>query len=315
MNNQLSKNIIATITYFDVSDYPLTAFEIWKHLIKANPTLESKTIQQKWSLTEVLQALENEKIQEYISQKNGFYFLYGREKIVAIRSRREILNIYKIRKLRRRISLLRCIPFVRMICLTGRLSQKNGTEESDLDVFIVLKNEHIWTGRFLMTAVTHIFGWRRYGKKEKDRICLNYYVTDKSLKVPTQDLFAAHEYSFILPLFDSGKVFNKFQQVNCLWMQAHKPNYNFLDFKSELTIFDSKFSFWTRVIFEKIFNFKYIENKMRKLQQQKILNNPKSKFNGALIIANDKHLVFLPKPHGPKIFTEYKRRFEALEIM
>ena len=53
---------------------------------------------------------------------------------------------------------------------------------------------------------------------------------------------------------------------------------------------------------------------MRKFQKDKILNNPKTKGLGALIIANDDHLVFLPEPHGPKVFSEYKRRFEALEL-
>jgi hypothetical protein len=315
MNTQLYKNIIATITYFDVMDYPLTAFEIWKHLIQASPiSSEMQNEKKQWSLTEVLQLLENQKIKEYVGQKNGWYFLVGREKIVGIRSRREILNTYKIRKLSRRVKLLKSIPFVRMICLTGRLSQKNGTEDSDLDVLIVIKDGHLWTGRFLITVITHFLRWRRHSKKQKDRICLNYFMSDKFLKVPTKDLFAAQEYSFILPIFDQANFFQQFQQTNSSWIREYKPDYCFTNFHSELTIEDSYLSSTIRKILEKLFSFSFLERKLRKIQKEKIENNPKTKLKNSLIIANDQHLVFLPKPHGPKIFSEYKRRFEALEI-
>ncbi len=314
MTNQLQKNIIATITYFDVNDYPLTAFEIWKHLIKASSSVNIEDEKSSWTLTEVMFALEGSTVKKYASEKNGFYFLQGREDLISKRKKRETISVDKIKKLRKKTFILKFVPFVRMICLTGGLSQKNGNNESDLDVLIVLKNKHIWTGRFFMTAVTQILGWRRYGKKQKNRICLNYYITDKSLKVPTQDLFSAQEYSFILPIFDCGKVFADFQKANSIWMREYKPNYDFYNFDSELTIHDSKFSKLFRVFFEKNFNFELIENKMRDFQKKKILNNPKTKKMGALIIANDNHLVFLPEPHGPKVFSEYKRRFEALEM-
>lgn len=314
MTNQLQKNIIATITYFDVNDYPLTAFEIWKHLIKANSSVKDEDEQESWTLTKVMFALESEIVKEYVGEKNGFYFLQGRGELIKMRNKREMVSVHKIKKLRQKVFLLKYVPFVRMICLTGRLSQKNGTDKSDIDVFIVLKDGYIWTGRFLMTAVTQLFGWRRYGKKQKNRICLNYYVTDESLKVPTQDLFASQEYSFSLPIFDSEKVFDEFQKINSVWMREYKPNYNFSKFESELTVYDSGFSFWLRLIIEQFFAFKFVEDQMRKFQKKKILSNPKTKKMGALIIANDKHLVFLPEPHGPKVFSEYKRRFEALEL-
>lgn len=310
----LQKNIIATITYFDVNNYPLTAFEIWKHLIKTSSSVKREDEKESRSLTEVMFELESEVVKKYVSEKNGFYFLSGREKLIKVRNERELISVQKIKKLKRKVFLLKYVPFVKMICLTGRLSQKNGTDKSDIDVFIVLKDEYIWTGRFLMTAVTQLFGWRRYGKKQRDRICLNYYVTDKSLKVPTQDLFSSQEYSFILPIFDSGKIFDEFQKSNIEWMKEYKPNHTFVEFDSDLTVVDSGFSFWMRLVIEQFFSFKFVEDLMRSIQKNKILNNPKTNKIGALIIANDKHLVFLPEPHGPKVFSEYKKRFEALEL-
>lgn len=314
MTSKLQKNIIATITYFDVNDFPLTSFEIWKHLIKANSVVKNETEKNSWSLTEVLSALESEQIKNYVSQKNGFYFLAGREKLIEKRGKREVISVNKIKKLRKKTFWLRVIPFVRMICLTGKLSQKNGTDSSDLDVLVVLKNKHIWTGRFLITFFTQILGWRRYDKKQKNRICLNYYITDKNLKIPTQDLFSAQEYSFILPLFDSKNIFERFNRINQEWIKDYKPNYDFLDSKSNLTISDSKWTSFFRSFFEIFFNFEFIENFMRNFQKKKILNNPKTAKISALIITNDQHLVFLPEPHGPKIFSEYKKRFEALEV-
>ena len=309
MNRELAKNIVATITYYDVLDYPLTSFEVWRHLIVQNSACEEGG----WTLAEIVNCLQGDSLKKYITHKNGFYALYGRDSLIDQRKDREIISLNKMKKLRRIISILRISPFVRMICVTGRLAYRNCEEESDLDVLVAYKNGHIWTGRFFLTIFAHFLGVRRHGEKTTDRICLNYHITTDALAVPTRDLFAAHEYSFIFPLFDHKNYFEDFCAKN-MWIKDYKPHYSCAYKKHQLTMHDSFFSLHVRNFFEVIFADRGMEERLQKLQKKKIQNNPKTHIEGSLILCNDRCLVFLPKPHGPEVFEEYKKRLDALEI-
>jgi len=309
MDKVLYKNIIATVTYYDVLNYPLTAFEVWKHLIRASSD-DSRNI---WSLADVQYALKEKEVSQYISQKNGMHFLFGRDKLVALRRQREYISFVKMRKLRRIISILRISPFVRMICVTGRLAYNNCDRESDLDVLVTYKYGHIWTGRFCLTVLSHVLGVRRQDDKTNDRICLNYHITTKSLRVPTQDLFAAHEYVFATSLFDTG-YYVQFCDKNREWIQNMKPHHKCARIKSELTTEDNIITRYVRGLLEFVLADKAMEKRLKKLQLEKIQSNPKTQKEGALILCNDNNLIFLPKPQGPVVFEEYKRRFDALEI-
>lgn len=309
MDRTLSKNIIATLTYYDVLDYPLTAFEIWKHLIN----VDSPHYKKKWSLASVMDHVSDPSLMEYVEQKNGFYFLCGREHLVDVRKEREIISLKKLRRLRRIVSFLRISPFVRMICVTGRLAYRNCEKESDLDILVAYEPGHIWTGRFMLTAISHLCGVRRYAKKTVDRVCLNYHVTTRSLELPTRDLFAAHEYSFIFPLFDHAQHFDYFAKENT-WITFYKPHYTDAHKIHCLCTRDSWWSSGVRNILEFICGDVGTEGRLRRWQQKKIVKNPKTHEEGALIIHTDDHLVFLPVPHGPDVFEEYKKRLDALEI-
>ncbi len=310
VNREIAKDIIATIVYYDVLDYPLTAFEVWKHLINAHVDKNSV----RCHMQDIELCLRRPEVQKYISEKNGFYFLTGREKLVALRKEREIISLRKIQKLRKIVSFLRCSPFVRMICVTGRLAYRNCEEDSDLDVLVAYKGGHIWTGRFCMTVLAHICGVRRYGSKTSDRVCLNYHITTDSLGVPTRDLFAAHEYSFTFPLYDNNHFFDAFCAQNA-WIKNYHVHYVPHDEKKHaLTIGDNLWSMLVRSVGELILGDKGMENRLRKVQKNKIARNPQTMREGALIFYNDQHLIFLPQPHGPEVFEEYKKRLDALEI-
>lgn len=309
MDTILAKNIIATITYYDVLDYPLTSFEIWKHLIRSNADHSTDV----WELKDILRCLNAEYVERYIAEKNGMYFLHGREKLVSVRRTRENISLTKVKKLRRIVAILRIAPFVRMMCVTGRLSYRNCESTSDLDLLIVYRNGHIWTGRFFLTIFTHILGVRRHDGMTNDRACLNYHITTESLCVPTKDLFAAHEYSFIYPLFDANDHFTEFAVQN-EWISSYKPHYSAQHKRHRATLHDSFMSKKIRMVLEWILADTAMEKRLERVQKKKIQENPKTRTEGALILYSDRHLVFLPKPHGPVIFEQYKERYDALEI-
>jgi len=78
--NDLPKNILATIVYYDVLDYPMTAFEIWKYLLKIKN--EENEPEEKNNLLDIINYLEKEELKKFVEEYRGFYFLKGRRELV-----------------------------------------------------------------------------------------------------------------------------------------------------------------------------------------------------------------------------------------
>lgn len=316
MLNNAQKQIIATIAYYNEMDYPLTFFEVWKSF--TNYESNTNILINKLELTEIIELLENKELRKYVEEFQGFYFLKGRRELVEKRIKKNKVASLKLKKLRRIVWFLRFIPFVRMIAVTGRLAMKNAEKDSDWDIFVVLKKSRIWTGRTLVTVFVHLIGKRRYGNKIKDRICLNYFVTEESLKINIKErplevnLFSANEYSFMVPLF-GFKIFRKFQIRNP-WVKEFKPNFEISEVRNMKMISDSHFSKAIRKCGEKMLKFDFIEKFLRKIEMEKIANNPKTHLTGSIIEANDDCLAFLPEPQGKEIYEKCKEKLVELGI-
>jgi hypothetical protein len=304
MLNNVEKHIVATIAYYNELEYPLTSFEVWRHLTVISEQEISK--REEVSLTDIMDELDNREIKKYVDENHGFYFLKGKRKLIKKRIRGDKIASLKMKRLRKVVRLLRCIPFVRMIGITGRLAMKNARSGSDWDLFVTLKKGKIWTGRTLLTAFIHLIGKRRYGDKIRDRICLNYFITDGSLRINISErpfevnLFSAGEYSFMIPLF-GFETFRKFQIRN-FWIKNFKPSYEISETGNIRMVVDSYFSKFLRKCGEKLLDFNFLENFLRKIEMEKIARNPKTRLPGSIIEANDKTLVFLPKPQGREIY-------------
>jgi len=330
MQNNLSQNILATIAYYDVLDYPLTVFELGKYLI-SNPayaqapayvetsagepagrqqTVNSEQEKSKVAIVDIINELEKEELKKKLETFRGYYFLPGRKDLVAQRIERNKISEEKFKIIRRVAKLLRFVPYVRMILVTGRVAMKNADKKSDLDLLISLEKGRIFTGRTLVTLVVHLLGKRRYGKKITNRICLNYFITTNSLEIEMQDLFASSEYFFAVPLFGFD-YFQKFQEANS-WIGKYHENYLPARLPNLKLVADNYFSKIIRTAGEKIFGWDFLERKLSSWQIRRINADPRTKKAGSLIVADDKSLVFLPDPQGPKVFEAFKLRMEKL---
>jgi hypothetical protein len=305
----MRKNILSTIIYYDILDYPLTSFELWKYLLSRNAKRETRN-DEKASLAEVAAGLENEELKKQIEEYRGFYFLKGRKNLVAQRLERNKISERKFKKIRRTVFWLRMAPFVRMMAVTGRVAMKNAAGKSDLDLLIVLKNNRIFTGRLLVTLLAHILGRRRHGNKITDRICLNYFITDGSLEIGSHDIFSAHEYSFTVPVF-GAEVFREFQKEND-WIIGHKPSFA-PDAVLGLKIMED--TAWVRAVREfgeMILDSDKLEARLKKWQMDRIVGDPRTYQKGSGVTAGSDALVFLPDPQGPRVYEKYRERVDAL---
>ena len=305
-HSKLRKYLLATVAYYDGFSYPLTAFEVWRYLIRTDYSSDSERVE--IELADTISALQSDVFSKFLENFSGFYFLKGRREIVDFRIKNQKISAGKLRRLRRVVFWLRFIPFVRMVGATGGLAMKNAHWKSDWDLLIVTAAGHIWTGRTLVTLFSQIIGKRRYDQKIVNRLCLNYFLTEQSLEVITKDLFSANEYMFMIPLF-GGDVYHRFQIKN-QWIKNIKPTYNLQELPHLKIITDNIFSKTFRNIGEFVLGGVWLEKGLRNIEKRKILENPKTHQEGSLVYAENDALVFLPVPHGPVIFERFKEKIE-----
>jgi len=300
--------ILETVAYYDVFDYPLTEFEVWKLLLASDGEGERvKSV----SFFAVRETLGGSFLSKRLGRARGFAFLRGREMLVALRMKRQKVADQNIKSARRIAGIMRFFPFVRMVGLSGSLSMKNADQRSDLDFFIVLRSGYIWTGRAVVTILLHLFGLRRHGGKVARRACLNFWVTTRSLEIHLKDIFSSNEYFFLIPFFGKN-VFAKFQTANT-WIRRFRPHFGSTRLSHTALLFDTPTAHFSRALFETIFVGLRVEDALRFLQKKKILSNPKTRNFGGIIEATDETLIFLPHPRGPEIFEAFLQRMSDIE--
>jgi len=238
--NFLEKSIIATLCYYDIFDYPLTGLEVFKFLI--NPLYVVGQIDNIYqielepikdiSLGGVLEALEGEKIKKLVSQKNGFYFLKGRNNLVKQRIERQKIAAERWKKVVRVLKFIQGVPFVKMIAVCNSLAIDNSKEEADIDFFIIVRRKRIWLARFLITFLVWLMGEWRHKQKISNRICLSFYVSEeflslKSISIKPYDIYLANWIYQLQPVFCQEKIYEDFILAN-QWVKDYLLNFGLL---------------------------------------------------------------------------------------
>lgn len=308
-------SILRTIVYYDCLNFPLTSFEVYEYLTK-NPEEKGP---KKIDYGQVCSALFlNSALKNFIEEKNGFYFLNGRSYLVEQRIEREKISSKKWKKLRHAAVLLQAVPFLRLIFVSGSLAQNSCHSESDLDLLIVAKSGRIWTARFFATILTHVLGLRRHGEKIKDRVCLNHYITDKSLQIPQagRSLYTAQIYNQLVLLFEKEpNLFSRFREENG-WIKNYfqavssaKRNGDDLAEMNLKRIKEIRVLLFLARAAEFILKGYLggrLEMFLRRVQGSKIRKNPMTHQSSAGIFVSDDRLRFHPESPESAVLDKYK---------
>jgi hypothetical protein len=218
----MEKAILRTLAYADVFDYPLAEEEIWRWLVLEDR--RQKTEDRKRFAHSLGFTLNSRQI----CVTKGFYHLPNREEIVKIREQREHWSASKLKLAEKVAGILRLIPWVKLVGITGALAMENADKEDDIDLLLVTSKNRLWLTRLFSVFLVELTGQRRRpgDKKVKDKICLNMLLDESHLAIPEkeQDLFSAHEVCQMKPLWKKEKTYQQFLKAN-QWSQEFLPNW------------------------------------------------------------------------------------------
>lgn len=210
-NLSLTEGEIASLIYHDIFGYPLTPFELIH-----------------WTAKGVWVRANDSTAHVRVKSKNGFYFLEGREGVVFKRLIRERISKRKLEIAKKACKILRRIPNIKMVGITGALAMGNADEETDIDLAVITGKGTLWMTRLLTLSILAIFRvpTRRHAdKNQKDKLCLNLWLDERDMAWPkgSRNIYTAHEISQIMPLVSKERAYEKFLWEN-KWVRNYWPN-------------------------------------------------------------------------------------------
>ncbi len=199
----LQRDILRVLAWFSLFDYAVTAEQVHGQL-----RFQS-------SLREVREALQN---LSPTKEEHGLYRLkegsYGWEE----RLHRTRFSLSKFRRAQRSARYLSVFPWVRGVAICNTLAWMHTRKESDVDLFVIVREGTIWSTRFLAVLPYVLFRARPEETRE-DPLCFSFFLSDhaldlSSIALPDGDPYLASWIRSVLPLYDRDGVFGAFRSCN-----------------------------------------------------------------------------------------------------
>ena len=204
--SEIKRNILTTLAYFDLFNYPLTMDEVYMFLPVKYDYGEFGYALRSLVIDRLLY-----KFEKYYTLKNEPFLIERREKGNA-KAAEMIAIAGKVGDL-----LIR-FPYVRGIAISGSLSKNFADDDSDIDLFIITAKNRLWIARTIM----HCFKKLTFLFKKEHYFCMNYYIDEQDLLIHEKNIYTATEVATLMPLHGET-VFEQFYITNG-WTREYLPN-------------------------------------------------------------------------------------------
>lgn len=200
--------VYGAIAFFDLFDFPLTAYEIWEEIGGHTDFGE---------LQDFLDIMSQEQV---IGYENGLYFLPGRRELITTRAHRYNYAREKVKIARRFARLFSFLPFVKMVAAANIIGAHNLKASSDIDFFIITSPRRLWLTRLYCAGLASILGVRPTAADKRNKICLSFYVSSDRLDISDQrlenDCYFDHWRRSLVLLYNKENMFERFLAANGL---------------------------------------------------------------------------------------------------
>lgn len=213
----MEKVILKTLIYADIFDSPLKINELLRWLIRRKVTLR----QMEGALRRLI-------ISGKCEMQNGYYFLPGKDRVVNGRKQKEKYSARYLQKAKIISQVLKLIPWIKLVGISGGLAMNNVAGKDDIDLFIITGKNRLWISRLMCLGLLSLMGQRRKagdkGREIAGKLCINILLEENKLEQRSKDIFVAHEVLQMKVLWQRDGIYSKYLADN-EWVFKFLPNW------------------------------------------------------------------------------------------
>jgi hypothetical protein len=210
---ELKKNILKTLLYYDIFSHPLKPEEIYSFLPRNSISKQDVT-------KYLVDTAANQAVP--FAEKDGYYYIKPSVENVNNRLTKENYSLKMWKRAALVTHIIKRFPFVRAVLVTGSLSKNSSDKTSDLDFMLITANNRLWIARTMLMLFKKIFFLNSY-----KFFCINYYITENNLTITEHNIFTATEITTIKATYNSA-LMERFIKENA-WVKEFFPNYTLCD--------------------------------------------------------------------------------------
>ena len=205
-----TKTVLKPVLYADIFDFPLTFEEVCTF------------IECQASTEQVDRWLNQAIIEGHLILQHGYYALPHRANLISTRQMRQKVTHTLWPNAIRFGLWIACLPFVKMVAVTGSLAVSNPRSNTeDIDYLVVTQPGRLWLCRALIVQLV------RLGRIQEINLCPNYLITENALDFE-QNLFSAREILQMKPIYGQSTyrtIRTRNQWVNHYFPQGANVDY------------------------------------------------------------------------------------------
>ncbi len=189
-----------TVAYCSMFQYPLRIEELHERLFDVETDID--TVDRR------CREMALRRVGDFIAPNPDF---------VSMRHFRETVSDRAIEGIWPHLETLAGMPFVRMIAFSGATAHRNMANREDVDLFVIIEDGKLWA-TFLVAVL-----WAK-AKGLRQRLCVNYLLSDRALPLFDHDPFTAQQAASLKPIFGKA-VYDEFIRSNP-FVQDQFPNFD-----------------------------------------------------------------------------------------
>lgn len=210
----MEKAILKTLIYSDIFKFPMKAWEIHKWLIGKKTDLRH------------LQNALNKLIKKgKLETHKDLYCLKGQEKLFRLRKSKEEVSRRHLQSIKYLTQIMKLIPGILLVGISGSLAMENSTPSDNINLFVIAKENRVWTAGMLVPLLLKLLGKHpKNGKKVANKICINLIPEKDDLEQDNKNIYIAHEVLQMRVLWQRDNTYKKYLEDNS-WAFKLLPNW------------------------------------------------------------------------------------------
>lgn len=194
-------DLLDAMIYGDLFDCAVTLDELWCY---ARAPIDREELRQRLKVDPVLGRI--------VTERDGLFCLVGRTALLDTRPDR-IRRAGRLQRRARRVArVLRHLPFVESLVLTGSTSADDAREHADIDLLVIVSPQRLGIVFLLLGPVSRLLGRRLF--------CPNWYVCEGCLGTRPRGPYIAREFAQAHTLVGSVDP----PRASNPWLQEFFPN-------------------------------------------------------------------------------------------